>query len=93
MIQHEHLTPGRCNFAFGRTIRKALKAAPVALPSALLPSVLHKSRHAPLVICSQRSLLAHAWIYRYGRKAEVFDYSSHGGTRVTAKAPRWKAAC
>lgn len=31
------------------------------LPS-LLPSVLHKSRHAPLLICSQHSLLVPVWI-------------------------------
>lgn len=86
MIQQEHFTTGRCNSTFGRTIRKSLKVSPVVLLSALLPSVLHKSRHASLVICTQPLAAGSSLDYRYGRTARVFDYSAVE-SRHTAEGP------
>ncbi len=68
----ECLTPGRCHFTSGRTIWKSREASPDTILCALLPSVLHKSRHAPLVICSlsQCTLLVQLWIREMEKRKE-----------------------
>lgn len=89
----EHFTPRSCTFTSGRTIRTSLKASPDTIPPATLPSVLHKSHHALLVI----STWARWWlnrgleIWREGVRLQSSQVSAHCGGTVADADRRFTA--